>query len=302
MAGNARWTSYSDVNNHPEDSLLLAYLRKQQLEDGLSIAQHIDVEKCPRCLHKLNELKQVSTTLDALGVMQSYLHYPELSVANTYARMQSTANRRIPAKTAMNGINDQQRPRRSAVRLISVPAAFGLAILFTMAMLVFANLSGRSLIPLSVPGVIRHSQDSSTVVVPPHSTPDLALTATAIAGTNITPTATPVTGPYIEVCSSPDNIAHWRLVICGHNFEAGYKVALVSLGKTLTWLPNLSVDKQGNFQVGWNIVNCRNLPTTIITYEKANVKPRIVRLQNISFGSCPLLPPTMVPQGVTPGV
>ena len=302
MAGNARWNSYSDVNKHPEDSLLLAYLRKQQLEDGLSISQHIDVEKCPRCLHKLNELKQVSATLDVLGVMRSYQHYPELSVADTYARMQSTANRRIPAKAAMNGVNHRQRPRRSAVRLISVPAAFGLAILFTMAMLVFANLSGRSLIPLSVPGVIRHSQDSSTVVVPAHSTPHLALTATANAETNITPTATSVTGPYIEVCSSPDNIAHWRLVICGHNFEASYKVALVALGKTPTWLPNLSVDRKGNFQVGWNIVNCRNLPTTIIFYEKANVKPRIVRLQNISFGSCPLLPPTMGPQGVTPGV
>ncbi|HYT37144.1 MAG TPA: hypothetical protein VEL49_08165 [Ktedonobacteraceae bacterium] len=302
MASNTRWTSYNDVNEHPEDSILLAYLRKQQLEDRLKISRHIDVEKCPRCLHKLNKLKQVSTTLDALGVMQQYQHYPELSVADTYACVRRAADKRTPVQALLHQINNRQRPRASAVRLVSLPVAFGLAILFTMAMLVFANLSGQSWIPVSVPGVIRHSQDSSTVVVPSQSTPDLALTATANAGTNITPTATPVTGPYIEVCSSPDNIAHWRLVICGHNFEAGYKVALVALGKTPTWLPNLSVDKQGNFQVGWNIVNCRNLPTTIIAYEKANVKPRIVRLQNISFGSCPLLPPTMGPQGVRPGV
>ncbi len=67
MAGNTRWTSYNVVNEHPEDSILLAYLRKQQVRDRLTISQHIDVEKCPRCLHKLNELEQVSATLDVLG-------------------------------------------------------------------------------------------------------------------------------------------------------------------------------------------------------------------------------------------
>src|SRR2546430_17117026 len=94
MASNTRWTSYNDVNEHPEDSILLAYLRKQQLEDRLKISRHIDVEKCPRCLHKLNKLKQVSTTLDALGVMQQYQHYPELSVADTYACVRRAADKR----------------------------------------------------------------------------------------------------------------------------------------------------------------------------------------------------------------
>jgi hypothetical protein len=289
MAGNARRTSYSDVNKHPEDSLLLAYLRKQQLEDGLSIAQHIDVEKCPRCLHKLNKLKQVSTTLEALRVMQQYQHYPELSVADTYAYVRKAADKRTPVQALLHQINNRQRPRASAVRWISLPVAFGLAILFTMAMLVFANLSGQSWIPVS--GVIRHSHDSSTVVVPPHSTPDLASTANANAGTNITPTATPVTGPYIEVCSTPSNIAHWRLVVCGHNFEANYKITLLALGKTLLWLPNLPVDKQGDFQIGWNIVNCGNLPSVIVAYEVVNAKPISVRLRNISFGSCPVRTP-----------
>ncbi len=275
MAGNARWTSYSDVNKHPEDSLLLAYLRKQQLEDGLSIAQHIEVEKCPRCLHKLNKLKQVSTTLDALGVMQSYLLYPELSVTHTYARMQRAANHR-------------QQPRKSAVRLISLPAAFGLTLLFMVAMLVFANYSGKSSIPRPLQGGTNASQNNSTALqrqqVTP--TPNLALTATANAGTNITPTATPVTGPYIEVCSTHYNIARWRLVICGHNFEAGYKVTLVAFGNVPVWLPNLPVDKQGDFKVGWNIVNCGNLPSIIVAHEVVNPKPISARLQNISFGSC----------------
>jgi len=132
MAGKTHWTSHSDINKHPEDSLLLAYLRKQQLEDALNISQHIDVDKCSSCIQKLNELKQVSTTLDVLGEMRSYQHYPELSVADTYARMQSAMNHRIPAKTAKKDAYYRQRPRKSAVRLISVPAAFGLAILLTI--------------------------------------------------------------------------------------------------------------------------------------------------------------------------
>src|SRR5436305_5475084 len=142
MEGNTRRISYNDVNKHPDDSILLAYLRGQDLELRSSVIQHIDIEKCPRCLQKLNELQQVSTTLDVLGDMRSYQHYPELSVADTYVRMQNAVNQRIPAKTATNSAYYRQRPRKSAVRLISVPAAFGLAILFTM--LVFANLSGRS--------------------------------------------------------------------------------------------------------------------------------------------------------------
>ena len=286
MASNTRWTSYNDVNEHPEDSILLAYLRKQQLEDRSKISRHIDVEKCPRYLHKLNKLEQVSTTLDALGVMQQYQHYPELSVADIYACVRRAADKRTPVQALLHQINNRQRPRASAVRLVSLPVAFGLAILFTMAMLVFANLSGQSWIPVSVPGVIGHSQDSSTVVVPPHSTPDLALTAIANAGTNITPTATPVTRPYIEVCSTHYNIARWRLVICGHNFEAGYKVTLVVFGNVPVWLPNLPVDKQGDFKVGWNIVNCGNLPSIIVAHEVVNPKRISARLQNISFGSC----------------
>jgi hypothetical protein len=158
MAGNTRWTSYNDVNQHPEDSILLAYLRKQQVKDRLSVSQHINLEKCPRCLHKLDELEQVSATLDVLGKIRSYQHYQELSVADTYERMQRAVSYRTPTKASLNGANQRQRPRKSVVRLISLPAAFGLAILFTVAMLVFANLSGTSRNPEPSKESISHSQ------------------------------------------------------------------------------------------------------------------------------------------------
>jgi hypothetical protein len=298
-------TPETNTRDHIEDSLLLAYLRRQKLDDDLSlrISRHIEIERCPRCRRKLSQLVQVSATLDVLGQMPSYQHYPEMSMADTYTHVQRAANKRTPVQALLHRINNRQRPRKSAVRLVSLPVAFGLAILFTVVMLVFANLIGQSWIPLSGGGVIRHTLGSSAVEVPSHPT-DLALTATERAIANataaLTPTATPITEPYIEVCSALNNIARWRLVICGHNFKAGYKVTLVAFGKTVTRLPNLSVNKQGYFQVGWNIDNCGNLPTIIIAYEyeKANAKSIYAGLQNIAFGDCPLPAHRVGPSGV----
>jgi hypothetical protein len=296
MAGNTRWTSYNDVNEHPEDSLLLAYLRKQQLKDPLSVSQHINIEKCPRCLHKLNELEQASVTLDVLGEIRSYQHYHELSVADTYASMQKAVNHRTSTNASLNGANQRQRPRKSVVRLISLPAAFGLAILFTVAMLVFANLSGTSGNPEKPKEGISHNQGNSTVVVVPHSTATPYPNLTATAGTTPTTPTTPVLTPtkaYITICSTSTDIVQLRLVICGSNFEAGHKVslfAIVSRKQSFMRL-NLLVDNQGNFQVGWNVVNCGNLPSIIFTYEVVNTRLFSAKLQNISFAGCPLQTP-----------
>jgi hypothetical protein len=291
MASNTRWISYNDVNNHPEDSILLAYLRGQELEIRSSIIQHIDREKCPVCLQKLNELKQVCTTLDVLGEMRSYQYYPELSVAETFVCMQSAVNPRIPVKTAMNGANYRQLPRRSAVRLISVPAAFVLALLFTVTMLVYANLPGRSFNPFSFHGGTDHGQNIATVVVPPHSTSakEATLTATAIGG------ASNAKVPYLKVCSTQANIDQLRLVICGSNFDRFHHATLVVFvpGKKPIWFRNIPVDQYGKLQVGWKITDCGYVPAFIYGFEVTGSKPIIVKLQITSFGSCTV--PTTTP-------
>ena len=273
--------AFNDVNKHPDDSILLAYLRGQKLEFRSSVMQHFDIEKCPRCLQKLNELKQVSITLDVLGDMRPYQHYPELSAADTYARMQNTVNHRIPAKTATNSAYYRQRPRKSAVRLISVPAAFGLALLFTMAMLVFANLSGRSFIPFSVDGGTSHVQNALTIVVPPHSTSTQEVSVAK--------------EPHIKVCSKQANIDQMHLVMCGSHFDSTYKAILFVYvpGKKPIWLRNIPVDTQGKFQIGWKIADCGNVPTFIMGYEVTRSKPISVKLHITSFGNCPA--PTTTP-------
>ncbi len=158
-------------------------------------------------------------------------------------------------------------------------------------MLVFANLSGTSWNPEPPKEGISHSQSNSTVVVAPHSTParDLNLTATAGITQAVTPTEASIT-----ICSTAANIVQGRLVICGYNFEAGHKVLLSVFvsGKQFIQRFTSPVDRQGNFQIGWNIVDCGNLPSVIFAYEVVNAKLISARLQNISFGSCPVRAPT----------
>jgi len=285
MASNTLWKPGKHGKEHPEDSSLLAYIRQQHLEDQSKINQHIDIERCPRCLRRRSELEQVSKTLDVLGQMPSYQHYPELSAAQMYAHVQRAANRPTFLQAYLHRVKNWQRPRKSAVRLVSLPAAFALAILFTVA-LVFADLAGVPLIPRSLPGGTSPSQNGSTGVVQQvaTATPDIPLTATANA--NATAIASQ---PYIQVCSTSADIAESRLVICGYNFEAGHKVSLVvtiSGREPVTRHPVL-VDKQGDFQDMWYVHYCRNLPAAIFAYEVDNVKVFSSALVNISFAACP---------------
>jgi hypothetical protein len=298
MASNTRWISSKHINEHPDDSILLAYLRGQEFEVRSNVIQHIDREKCPVCLQKLNELKQVSTTLDVLGEMRSYQYYPELSVADTFARMRSAVNPRIPVETAISGVHYWQLPRRSAVRLISVPVALVLVILLTMTMLVYANLPGKSFNPFSFNGGTSPGQNIATVAIPPHSTSTEE--ATLIATPIVTPGS--LTGssnakePQLEVCSTQANIDQLRLVICGSNFNGFHEATLVVYvpGKKLTWFRNIPVDKHGNLQFEWKIKDCGNVPTFIYGYEVTDSKPIIVKLQLTSFGTCPALTTTPV--------
>jgi len=191
----------------------------------------------------------------------------------------------------MNNANYQHLPRRSAVRLISVPVAFVLALLLTMTMLVYANLPGRLFNPFSFNGGTDPGQNIATVVVPPHSTStkEANLSATEIGGSSN------AKEPYLNVCSTQADIDQLRLVICGSNFDRFHLATLVVfvLGKKPIWFRNISVDKHGNLQVGWEITDCGNVPTFIYGYEVTSSKPILVKLQITSFGSC-LAPTTTV--------
>jgi hypothetical protein len=293
MTSTTTWIRDSDGKEHPEDSVLLAYVRRQQLEDRLSINRHINVEQCPRCRHKCDELAQTSATLDVLGQMGAYQHYPELPAATTFSHVQGAANKQNPLRAYVHWAGRQQRPRKSIVRLISLPLAFGLALLCVVLVLA-AHWPGGSLVMEPSQGGTSPSQSNATALQEQHTTPtpDLALTATARASSSptpaLTPTASPGPQPYLKVCSTPADIAQLRLVICGFNFEPGHKLSLVVdiPGKQLVTRHPVLVDEQGEFQDDWYIYYCGNLPAAIFAEDMTAGTDYSYTPVNISFANC----------------
>src|SRR5215471_2184387 len=104
---------------HPDASHLLAYLRGQELEARwrVIVREHVEQDHCPLCVQTLSELERVTTVLQGLGTRHCQRAYPELTVAQTYARLEARAREG----------RYRQRPRTAAIRLISIPVAFGLA-------------------------------------------------------------------------------------------------------------------------------------------------------------------------------
>ncbi len=293
MADTRHLNSHSGVNTHPDESILLAYLRGQKFEALSNVMQHIENENCPVCNQKLQELEQVINVLDVLGTMRSHQYYPELTAAATYARIESTAYQGISAKTANRHGKNLPRPRKSAIRLISVPFGVGLAILFT-AMLVFAGFFGRTPNLISSHGHIRPVPNALTVVVNSHSaaTQHPNGTATSIVSSGATPEAKV---PHIKVCSTKADIAQLQLVICGFGFNSTHKATLSIFvpGKVPFLLRDIPVDKYGEFHVEWYITDCGNMPTFIYGFEATGSKLIKVRLHIVSFGAC-VAPPTPV--------
>jgi hypothetical protein len=284
MAGNTWWIPDKDGKKHPQDSILLAYVRGQQLEDRLRISRHINVEQCQHCRHKCHELVQVSVTLDVLGQMPLYQDYPELSVDQTFSYVQRAANKHNPLQGYLEWVGNRQRPRKSAMRLISLPVAFGLALFLVVLVVLAAQLSGVLRMSGPLQGHTSPSQNNSTAIIPHQTTPtsDLALTATANAALT--------SKPDIKVCSTHKDIIQFRLVICGYHFEPGHKVSLVvvSPGDESDMRDPVMVNKQGKFQDTLYISNCSNVPPYIFPYDVTSQKSYSTTLENISFASCPV--------------
>jgi len=165
--------------------------------------------------------------------------------------MQRAAIHRTQVKASLSGTNHRQQPRKSAVRLISLPAAFGLTILFMVAMLVFANLSGKSFIPRSLQGGTSASQNNSTLLPRQQLTPTFPSTITQ--------------------CSDQ---AHYYLEICGSNFKPGDSISLVvyMIGSEQPTIRHaVKIDAHGKFIERWYFKYCNYLPIAIYAEEVSTV-------------------------------
>lgn len=114
-----------------------------------------------------------------------------------------------------------------------------------------------------------------------------------------TPTATPGSGqgaPAILFCSKPADISQWVVRICGSGFKSGDRVLLYVPPSNNNaggrWIPQVA-SAQGIVQYTFTInSNCKSVPDEVFAFDMTHYGKLLV-LQNISFGSCPVPSPTV---------
>jgi hypothetical protein len=252
---------------HPGNSSLLACLRGQRLEDQERIDLHL--MGCSQCQQTYADLSQSSKPLDVLNQMSRYERYPELSPVLILRQAQDNALKRSIWSDLERRTVSRPRPKRTAVRLVSLPAALVLVLLFMTVVIVLAYTFTHFLqVPShwSLPWGIHSSQPNEASVAQHQPT----LSPTSV----VRPTST--TGPNIVVCSTTADIKNFRLVICGSNFKQGDRVRLVEIllgGKLIPLRIIKSVDADGKFTTHPVIISCESMPQAIIAEDISSKTP-----------------------------
>ena len=252
---------------HPDDSILLAYIREQAQDGGWSsIHQHIDT--CKECYQRSMEYAKISTELsETLEHFQRNQDYPPLAesvfelmhnpAAVRLARRQREKERRVryPAQGA----------KWVSFRPVLAPtAALLLLLLFAVTVLAYRG-------DLSYLGHYILPQGQNGTVLPSMATVRSHTSTERPSGT-VSATGTATRMPTIRLCTTNADKAQSRLRFCAANFTPGDKVLLVvhlASGGARTLHPVL-VDAQGHFQNSWVVANCKDVPMTIDVQDETN--------------------------------
>jgi hypothetical protein len=319
---------------HPDDSTLLAYIRRQLAEsESGAIYQH--VSNCPQCAERWKEYGQISSLLSKTlksgywnqspGTLSErvfeQIEYPE-EAHLARLQQQREQSRRDAIRCwvliiqpfavlyrFLSRKSNQPRKRAMApVPIFSIPAIAFLIMLVSIAALAY---SFRGPIPFTNHSSVAHFMS----VTPPananikgHRILPLKNGASPNnSGTNATtPTPRTITGgakPTITVCTLGIDRMFSRIRICGSQFPAGDRVQLIEvIGGSQSRLGRpVLVNKQGDFQEAWTILNCKQLPTAIYAYDvSSGSQLDSETLQNIEFGKCFVPPPSKRGTGSNP--
>lgn len=83
MSGQMQWSRDADGTEHPDDSILLAYIRQQRLDQDWQDEIHRHIARCERCQKRCKELRQTSALLEG-ALFREARNRPSLSTdANT---------------------------------------------------------------------------------------------------------------------------------------------------------------------------------------------------------------------------
>ena len=250
-------------SRHPDKSILLAYIRRQPLDDRLYIQQH--VEHCERCGQQCDEYKRLSSSLED-ALMQVRHFYPRLTSHVFYTieehLYESGKLRGAP------GLRDY-RPKR---RMARPQGAILLVLLFSMLLTTVAyaiSTNNTSLI-----SYIPHHNIATTVpspnlgnLAPP---PQVASKHKHPPKHKAVPTLASKVRPSIVICGTSITGHSRYLKICGDHFTPGDKVTVVlEYRKNSQSLAPVTVDAKGQFEDGFTIA-CRNVPMVIFANNQSH--------------------------------
>ena len=286
MSGQAWRSRGSGEMEHPDDSILLAYIREQAQDGGWSsIHQHIDT--CKECYQRSMEYAQISTelseTLEHFQRNQDYrplaesvfelMHNP---AAVRLARRQREEERRVryPAQGA----------KWVSFRPVLAPTA-ALLLLLLFAVTVLASRADWSYL-----GHYILPQGQNSTVLPSIATVNshTLLSPTARPSGTVSATGTATRTPTLRLCTTNADKALSRMRFCGANFTPGDKVQLIvhlASGDTRTRHPIL-VDAQGHFQDFWVVINCKDFPIAINVQDEMNSTEVSLVLRSNQMGHC----------------
>jgi hypothetical protein len=328
MSSDSLWKRDANGVEHPTHEALLAFIREQCTErEKNHINEHL-LAGCAPCNRLHTELKQSSNTLNHLKYMSRYLYYPELQSNQVLLHIQ----RGEPLTSAWTGKRKRKfqvrsRPQiarryvhKKSMRIVSLPAAFALFLLFMTAVIVLAYTvvnSGLHIpLPWQQPGGFHFDPGPNTSYLAPHTTPTptntvlLTVTPTPLPSPSVTVTTSPtptvpvVKGPAIDFCP-PRGYSGPIIVICGYGFKAGDKVSLVLdlYGSNTPGIEgSYRVDRLGKFTAYLYFYQCSNVPKDIYARDDTLKSAPVVSntLTHIPVVGCRGPGPTPTPS-VTPG-
>jgi len=273
-------------SKHPDKSILLAYIRRQPLDDRLYIQQHI--EHCERCSQQCDEYKYISSTLEA-ALTQVRHFYPRVT-SHVFYNIEEHSYESGKLRAAQRQSLRDYRPKRRMARL-------GVAISLVLAMLlttVAYAISTNHTPLISHQGIVttQPSPDLGNLVPPPqvtskHKHPPKHVVAppqTPSVAAATTPFSTPK--PSMVICGRSAAGTSMYLMLCGDHFTPGDKVTVVlEYLKNSKSLAPVTVNANGQFEDGFTI-DCANVPIVIYANDQTH-STESATLMNIPRGCTP---------------
>jgi hypothetical protein len=288
MSSDPTWKRDANGVAHPTHETLLAFIREQCSEhEKSSINEHL-LTGCAPCNRLHADLTQPGNALNHLKHMSRYLYYPELQSNQVLLHAQRgepltsvwTGKRKRKFQAQSRPLTARRYAHKRSVRIVSLPAAFAILLLFMTAVVLAYTVvhSGLQITSSGQQSVRFTTSVPNPTGVAPHKTPPTSVT--------ITPPTTIIKGAGLDACPEAQ-YAGPLIIICGSGFKAGDKVWLevdYNGSNSHKTLGPYTVNKNGGFKAYLSIT-CKNLPVTVNAADKMH-QPLTVPVTGISRDGC----------------